>query len=184
MSATKEKAQLMSASEIDRTLVRLAHEILEKSENLDTLAFIGIRRRGVPLAQRLAAKIQALENRTIPVGILDINLYRDDLSTVGAAPVLNATEINFPVTGKDIVLMDDVLYTGRTIRAALDALFDKGRPAHVNLLVLIDRGHRELPIEAKYVGRMVQTTANEIIEVKFQEIDATEKVLLVEKVAS
>ena len=174
----------MSASEIDRTLVRLAHEILEKSENLDRLAFIGIRRRGVPLAQRLAAKIQALENRSVPVGILDINLYRDDLSTVGVAPVLNSTEINFTVTGKDIVLVDDVLYTGRTIRAALDALFDHGRPARVNLLVLIDRGHRELPIEAKYVGRMVQTTANEIIEVKFQEIDATEKVLLVEKVAS
>jgi pyrimidine operon attenuation protein / uracil phosphoribosyltransferase len=184
MSAIKEKAQLMSASEIDRTLVRLAHEILEKSENLDRLAFIGIRRRGVPLAQRLAAKIQALENRSVPVGILDINLYRDDLSTVGVVPVLNSTEINFPVTGKDIVLVDDVLYTGRTIRAALDALFDHGRPARVNLLVLIDRGHRELPIEAKYVGRMVQTTANEIIEVKFQEIDATEKVLLVEKVAS
>ena len=183
MAVTKEKAQLMSASEIDRTLVRLAHEVLEKCENLDQLAFIGIRRRGVPLAQRLAAKIQALENRTVPVGILDINLYRDDLSTVGVAPVLNATEINFPVTGKDIVMTDDVLYTGRTIRAALDALFDHGRPARVNLLVLIDRGHRELPIEAKYVGRMVQTTASEIIEVKFQEIDATEKVLLVEKVA-
>lgn len=174
----------MSASEIDRTLVRLAHEILEKSDHLDQLAFIGIRRRGVPLAQRLAAKIQALENRTVPVGILDINLYRDDLTTVGVAPVVNPTEINFPVTGKEVVLMDDVLYTGRTIRAALDALFDHGRPARVNLLVLIDRGHRELPIEAKYVGRMVQTTANEIIEVKFQEIDATEKVLLVEKVAS
>ena len=172
----------MSASEIDRTLVRLAHEILEKSENLERLAFIGIRRRGVPLAQRLAAKIQALENFAVPVGILDINLYRDDLSTVGVAPVVNSTEINFPVTGKEVVLMDDVLYTGRTIRAALDALFDHGRPARVNLLVLIDRGHRELPIEAKYVGRMVQTTANEIIEVKFQEIDATEKVLLVEKV--
>ena len=174
----------MSASEIDRTLVRLAHEVLEKSVDLDKLAFIGIRRRGVPLAQRLAAKIQALENRTVPVGILDINLYRDDLSTVGVAPVLNATEISFPVTGKEVVLTDDVLYTGRTIRAALDALFDHGRPSRVNLLVLIDRGHRELPIEAKYVGRMVQTTDNEIIEVKFQEIDATEKVLLVEKVAS
>src|SRR5258706_16210985 len=105
MPATREKSQLMSASEIDRTMVRLAHEILEKSENLDKLAFIGIRRRGVPLAQRLAAKIQALENRSVPVGILDINLYRDDLSTVGVAPVLNATEINFPVTGKDIVMM-------------------------------------------------------------------------------
>lgn len=173
----------MSASEIDRSLVRLAHEILERTEDLDKLAFIGIRRRGVPLAQRLAQKINDLEQLEIPVGILDINLYRDDLSTVGTAPVVNATEINFPVTGKDIILTDDVLYTGRTIRAALDALFDHGRPARVQLLALIDRGHRELPIEARYVGRMVQTTANEIIEVKFREVDGSEKVLLVEKLA-
>src|SRR5689334_4966634 len=184
MSATREKAQLMSASEIDRTLVRLAHEILEKSADLEKLAFIGIRRRGVPLAQRLAAKIEALENRKVPVGILDINLYRDDLSTVDIKPVVSATEIPFSVQGKDIVLMDDVLYTGRTIRAALDALFDHGRPARVQLLVLIDRGHRELPIEAKFVGRMVQTSETEIIEVKFQEIDGVEKVLLCEKAAT
>lgn len=179
--STRLKSQLMSASEIDRTLVRLAHEILEKSHDLDKLAFIGIRRRGVPLAQRLAAKIEALEKRKVPVGILDINLYRDDLTTVGHTPVLNATEIHFEIKGMDIVLTDDVLYTGRTIRAALDALFDKGRPARVQLLTLIDRGWRELPIEARYVGRMVQTSANEIIEVKFQEIDGMEKVLLVEK---
>lgn len=181
MVGIREKSQLMSASEIDRTLVRLAHEVLEKTEDLHKLAFIGIRRRGVPLAQRLAAKIAMLENLTVPVGILDINLYRDDLSTVGTQPVLNATEIDFPVTGRDIILFDDVLYTGRTIRAALDALFDHGRPARVQLCVLIDRGWRELPIEARYVGRMVQTTANEIIEVKFNEIDGTEKVLLVER---
>ncbi len=124
----------MSASEIDRTLVRLAHEILEKTEDLHRLAFIGIRRRGVPLALRLADKIKSLENLAIPVGFLDINLYRDDLSTVSEKPVHNATEITFPVTGKDIILMDDVLYTGRTIRAALDALFDQGRPARVQLL--------------------------------------------------
>src|ERR1035437_1907632 len=142
MSLTREKAQLMSASEIDRTLVRLAHEGLEKTKDLDLLAFIGIRRRGVPLAQRLSAKIDSLENRKIPVGILDINLYRDDLSTVDVKPVVSATEIPFSVAGKDIILMDDVLYTGRTIRAALDALFDHGRPARVQLLVLIDRGHR------------------------------------------
>jgi len=184
MSVTREKAQLMSASEIDRTLVRLAHEILEKTKDLDLLAFIGIRRRGVPLAQRLAKKIEALENRKVPVGILDINLYRDDLTTVDIKPVVSATEIPFSVQGKDIILMDDVLYTGRTIRAALDALFDHGRPARVQLLALIDRGHRELPIEARFVGRTVQTTDNEIIEVKFQEIDAMEKVLLVEKVAA
>jgi pyrimidine operon attenuation protein/uracil phosphoribosyltransferase len=135
------------------------------------------------MAQRLANRIKALENREIPVGILDITLYRDDLSTIASQPVVNATEISFPVTGKDIILMDDVLYTGRTIRAALDALFDHGRPARVQLLVLIDRGHRELPIEARFVGRSVQTTDNEIIEVKFKEIDQTEKVLLVEKVS-
>jgi pyrimidine operon attenuation protein/uracil phosphoribosyltransferase len=184
MPLTREKAQLMSASEIDRTLVRLAHEILEKTKDLDKLAFIGIRRRGVPLAQRLAAKIESLENRKVPVGILDINLYRDDLSTVDIKPVLNATEIPFEVVGKDIILMDDVLYTGRTIRAALDALFDHGRPARVQLLVLIDRGHRELPIEARFIGRTVQTTDAEIIEVKFQEIDGMEKVLMVERAAT
>src|SRR5947207_1788092 len=181
MSATREKAQLMSASEIDRTLVRLAHEILEKSADLDKLAFIGIRRRGVPLAQRLAAKIEALEQRKIPVGILDINLYRDDLTTVDIKPVVSGTDIPFSVQGKDIILMDDVLYTGRTIRAALDALFDHGRPARVQLLVLIDRGHRELPIEARFIGRTVQTTDIEIIEVKFREVDQVEKVLLCEK---
>ncbi|HWB84579.1 MAG TPA: bifunctional pyr operon transcriptional regulator/uracil phosphoribosyltransferase PyrR [Bryobacteraceae bacterium] len=183
MPVTREKAQLMSASEIDRTLVRLAHEILEKTSDLDELAFIGIRRRGVPLAQRLAAKIEALESRRIPVGILDINLYRDDLTTVDIKPVVSATEIPFSVAGKDIILMDDVLYTGRTVRAALDALFDHGRPARVQLLALIDRGHRELPIEARFVGRVVQTSDDEIIEVKFQEIDQMEKVLLVEKIA-
>lgn len=184
MPLTQEKKQLMSASEIDRTLVRLAHEILERTDDLNTLAFIGIRRRGVPLAQRLSQKIETLERRTIPVGILDINLYRDDLSTVSHQPVVNSTDIPFSVVGKDIILMDDVLYTGRTIRAALDALFDQGRPARVQLLTLIDRGHRELPIEAQYVGRMVQTTDLEIIEVKFNEIDGMEKVLLVERVAA
>ena len=172
----------MSASEIDRTLVRLAHEVLERTADLDKLVFIGVRRRGVPLAQRLAQKIENLEARKIPVGILDINLYRDDLSMVANQPVVNATDIPFSVTGKDVILTDDVLYTGRTVRAALDALFDQGRPARVQLLVLIDRGWRELPIEASYVGRNVQTTANEIIEVKFREIDEVEKVLLVERI--
>lgn len=182
MPTLREKKQLMSASEIDRTLVRLAHEILEKTSDLEQLAFVGIKRRGVPLAQRLAAKIESLEKRKVPVGILDINLYRDDLSTVGERPVVAAQQIDFSIVGRDVVLMDDVLYTGRTIRSALDALFDHGRPARVQLLVLIDRGHRELPIEARYIGRMVQTTSHEIIEVKFQEIDNQEKVLLVERV--
>jgi pyrimidine operon attenuation protein/uracil phosphoribosyltransferase len=183
MPSTREKMQLMSASEIDRTLVRLAHEILEKTTDLGKLALIGIRRRGVPLAERLARKIESLEKREIPVGTLDINLYRDDLSTVDSKPVVNSTDISFSVEGRDIVLTDDVLFTGRTIRAALDALFDHGRPGRVQLLALIDRGHRELPIEARYVGRKVPTSRNEIIEVKFQEIDGMEKVLLVERVA-
>ncbi len=172
----------MSASEIDRTLVRLAHEVLERTADLEKLVFIGVRRRGVPLAQRLAQKIESLEGRKIPVGTLDINLYRDDLSMVANQPVVNATDIPFSVTGKDVILTDDVLYTGRTVRAALDALFDQGRPARVQLLVLIDRGWRELPVEASYVGRHVQTQANEIIEVKFREIDDVEKVLLVERI--
>jgi len=178
----REKSQLMSASEIDRTLVRLAHEIIEKSPDLDKLAFIGVRRRGVPLAQRLAVKIEQIERRNIPVGILDMNLYRDDLSTVGSKPVLNSTDIPFDITGIDVVLVDDVLYTGRTTRASLDALFDKGRPRRIQLCVLIDRGHRELPIEARFVGKFVDTADNEIIEVKLEEIDGQERVLLVEKV--
>lgn len=182
MPTVREIKQLMSASEIDRTLVRLAHEVLEKTSDISQLAFIGIKRRGVPLAQRLAAKIESLESRAIPTGILDINLYRDDLSTVAERPVLNAKQIDFSIVGKDIILMDDVLYTGRTVRSALDALFDHGRPARVQLLVLIDRGHRELPIEARYIGRMVQTSSNEIIEVKFTEVDGQDKVMLVEAV--
>jgi pyrimidine operon attenuation protein/uracil phosphoribosyltransferase len=182
MSDIQVKAQLMSGSEMNRSLVRLAHEILEKSTDLLKLAFIGIRRRGVPLAQRVAQKIQVLEDLAVPVGTLDINLYRDDLSTVGVQPVVNRTVLDFNVTGKDIVLFDDVLYTGRTIRAALDALFDHGRPSRVQLCVLIDRGWRELPIEARYVGRMVQTSPREIIEVKFEEVDGQDQVLLVEKV--
>lgn len=180
MPSVREKKQLMSASEIDRTLVRLAHEILEQTSDLKQLAFIGIKRRGVPLATRLAAKIESLEALQVPVGMLDINLYRDDLSTVSERPVFKGKQIEFPVVGKDVILMDDVLYTGRTIRAALDALFDHGRPARVQLLVLIDRGHRELPIEARYVGRTVPTSAREIIEVKFREVDGLEKVMLVE----
>ncbi|HSU29747.1 MAG TPA: bifunctional pyr operon transcriptional regulator/uracil phosphoribosyltransferase PyrR [Bryobacteraceae bacterium] len=183
MPTVREKKQLMSASEIDRTLVRLAHEVLEKTTDIDQLAFIGIKRRGVPLARRLAAKIESLERCLIPTGVLDINLYRDDLSTVGERPVFNSKQIDFSIVGKDVVLMDDVLYTGRTVRSALDALFDHGRPARVQLLVLIDRGHRELPIEARYVGRMVQTSSSEIIEVKFTEVDGQDKVMLVERVS-
>ena len=171
----------MSASEIERTLVRLAHEIIEKNNGAADLGIVGIRRRGVFLAQRLGEMIQRIEKTVVPVGTLDITLYRDDLSTVGTKPVVQKTEIGFPITGKNIVLADDVLYTGRTVRAALDALFSQGRPKQVQLCVLIDRGHRELPIEATFVGRAVQTTLQEIIEVKLRELDEAEKVLLVEK---
>jgi len=180
----REKTRLMSASEIERTLVRLAHEIVEKNNGVELLGFVGIKRRGVPLAQRLANLVSKIEKTPVDVGTLDINLYRDDLSTAGPKPIVNKMDIGFDVTDKNIILVDDVLYTGRTIRAALDALFDHGRPRRVQLLVLIDRGHRELPIEAAFIGRNVQTTQNEIIEVKLQEIDPSEQVLLVEKVSA
>jgi pyrimidine operon attenuation protein / uracil phosphoribosyltransferase len=180
----RQKAQLMSASEIERTLIRLAHEIVEKTNGVEDLALVGIRRRGVPLAERLGKLIGRIEGKPVPVGSLDITLYRDDLSTVGPKPVVEPRPIGFNITGQDVVLCDDVLYTGRTVRAALDALFDQGRPKSVKLLTLIDRGHRELPIEATFVGRRVQTTEQEIIEVKLSETDQMEKVLLVERVQS
>ncbi len=176
-----QKAQLMSASEIERTLVRLAHQILEKNSGLDGLGLVGIRRRGVPLAERLGKIIQRVEKKPVPVGTLDITFYRDDLSTLGPKPVVQPAKIGFSIEDKRIILIDDVLYTGRTTRAALDALFSHGRPSLVQLLVLIDRGHRELPIEATFIGRTVQTSAREVIEVKLTEIDDAEKVLLMER---
>jgi len=175
------KGRLMSASEIERTLVRLAHEIVEKSEGSEDLVLVGIKRRGVPLAQRLGKLISTIEKRPVNTGVLDIQFYRDDLSTAGVRPVVTPGAIGIEVEGRDVVICDDVLYTGRTIRAALDALFDHGRPHRVQLAVLIDRGHRELPIEATYVGKHVPTSSREIIEVKFQEVDQTEQVLLVER---
>ncbi len=171
----------MSASEIERTLIRLAHELVEKTNGTADLALIGIKRRGVPLAQRLAKIIQRIDKKPIPVGTLDITFYRDDLSTLGPKPVVQKTDIGIPVEGKSVVLIDDVLYTGRTTRGAMDALFDQGRPKRVQLLVLIDRGHRELPIEAAFVGRKVQTTETQIIEVKLHDVDDAEKGLLMEK---
>ena len=180
----REKGRLMSASEIERTLVRLAHEVVEKHDGSKNVGLVGIKRRGVPLAQRLAVLIEKIEKHPVDTGVLDISFYRDDLSTDGSRPKVAPGAIGFDVTGRDIILMDDVLYTGRTIRAALDALFDHGRPKSVRLLVLIDRGHRELPIEAAFIGRTVQTTDIEIIEVKFQEIDGMEKVLLCERAAA
>jgi pyrimidine operon attenuation protein / uracil phosphoribosyltransferase len=176
----REKGRLMSASEIERTLVRLAHEIVEKNNGAANLGLVGIKRRGVPLAQRLGALISNIEKLPVDTGVLDISFYRDDLSTAGPRPTVNPGDIGFDVNGRDIILLDDVLYTGRTIRAALDALFDHGRPKSVQLLVLIDRGHRELPIQATFTGRMIPTSKREIIEVKLNEIDGQEQVILVE----
>ncbi|MGH9467229.1 MAG: bifunctional pyr operon transcriptional regulator/uracil phosphoribosyltransferase PyrR [Terriglobales bacterium] len=178
----REKAQLMSGSEIERTLVRLAHEIVEKNNGVQGLALIGIRRRGEPLARRLANLAGRIENTPVPVGTLDITLYRDDLSPVGVKPVVKPSQIDFPINDLSVILVDDVLYTGRTVRAALDALFDHGRPRRVQLCTLIDRGHRELPVEASFVGKYVQTTAREMVEVKLKETDGNERVLLVEPV--
>ena len=176
------KGRLMSSSEIERTLVRLAHEIVERNNGAANIGLVGIKRRGVPLAQRTGKLIETIERQPVQTGVLDISFYRDDLSTRDVRPVVEKGDIGFDIEGRDIILMDDVLYTGRTIRAALDALFDHGRPKSVQLLVLIDRGHRELPIEARFIGRIVPTSRREIIEVKLREIDNDEQVLLVELV--
>jgi pyrimidine operon attenuation protein / uracil phosphoribosyltransferase len=178
----REKGRLMSSSEIERTLVRLAHEIVERNNGASNIGLVGIKRRGVPLAQRIGKLIETIERQPVDVGTLDISFYRDDLSTRDVRPVVEKGDIGFDIEGRDIILMDDVLYTGRTIRAALDALFDHGRPKSVQLLVLIDRGHRELPIEARFIGRIVPTSRREIIEVKLREVDNDEQVLLVELV--
>src|SRR5262250_2977071 len=178
-----EKQQLMSAAEIDRTLQRLAHQIVEKSGGTRHLALIGVRRRGVPLAQRIGRAMRGIDGVEVPVGTLDITLYRDDLSKVAPQAVLQSSHIDFPVDSMDLVLVDDVLYTGRTIRAAMNGLFDLGRPKRVRLCVLSDRGHRELPVEATFVGRAVQTSATEIVEVRLNEIDKEERVMLVDRVA-
>jgi pyrimidine operon attenuation protein/uracil phosphoribosyltransferase len=179
-----ERSQLMSAAEIDRTLQRLAHQIVEKSGGTRHLALIGIRRRGVPLAQRIAQAMRGIDGVEVPVGTLDITLYRDDLSKVAPHAVLQSSHISFPVDSLDLVLVDDVLYTGRTVRAAMNGLFDLGRPKRVSLCALIDRGHREMPIEAQYVGRNIQTSESEIIEVRLREIDDEERVILVDRVES
>jgi pyrimidine operon attenuation protein / uracil phosphoribosyltransferase len=176
-----EKVVVMTAADISRVLARMASQIVENNPDLSDVLLVGIRRRGVPLAERIATKIKEADNVDVTTGALDITLYRDDLSTVGERPVVNKTELPANITGKTIILVDDVLYTGRTIRAALDELIDFGRPRRVQLAVLVDRGWRELPIQADYVGKHVTTTASEIIKVMLPEFDETEQVLIVEQ---
>ena len=176
----REKARVMTAADINRVMARLATQIVENNPDLSNVLLVGIRRRGVPLAERLAAKIKDMDKVAVATGALDITLYRDDLSTVAEQPVVNKTELPADITGRTIILVDDVLYTGRTVRAALDELIDFGRPCRVQLAVLVDRGHRELPIQADYVGKVVATTDTEIIKVMLPEFDEKEEVIVVE----
>jgi pyrimidine operon attenuation protein/uracil phosphoribosyltransferase len=171
---------VMDADRIGRTLTRIAHEIVERNKGIEDLALIGIRRRGVPIARRIARSLREITGDELPTGALDITLYRDDLMrhAVGPQPVVRRTEIPFSIDDRRILLVDDVLYTGRTIRAALDALIDFGRPRSIQLIVLVDRGHRELPIKADYVGKNLPTAPSESVQVRLQEIDGQDEVLL------
>ncbi|WP_207640851.1 bifunctional pyr operon transcriptional regulator/uracil phosphoribosyltransferase PyrR [Desulfitibacter alkalitolerans] len=177
----KTKTVIMDENKIRRSLTRIAHEIIEKNKGTQDLVLIGIRSRGVPLAHRLNEIIEQIEGHKVPEGIIDITLYRDDLSSLAEQPVLNKTEITFDLKGKNVVLIDDVLYTGRTVRAALDAMADLGRAKTVQLAVLIDRGHKELPIRADYIGKNVPTSKNEVIAVLLKETDGIDEVLIKEK---
>jgi len=173
----REKAEVLDPTALDRALTRIAHEILEKNGGSADLAFVGLRTRGVTLAHRLAAKIAAIDGVTLPVGTLDITLYRDDLDMRGA-PVVRGTDIPFSIKGKTVVLVDDVLFTGRTIRAALDALIDLGRPKAIQLATLIDRGHRELPIRPDYIGKNLPTSRRESVAVRLTEHDGEDRVVI------
>lgn len=180
MGNAGEKALILDRPAIDRALTRVAHEILEKNRGAKNLGLIGIQRGGVHLAKRLASKIMAIEGVQVPVGSLDITMYRDDLNTRKAQPVPQATDIDFDIGDKTIVLIDDVIFTGRTIRSALNSIMDYGRPKRIQLAVLVDRGHRELPIRADFVGKNVPTSAQERVEVSLAEDGAEEKVVIVE----
>jgi pyrimidine operon attenuation protein/uracil phosphoribosyltransferase len=175
----REKAQVLDDAALDRALTRIAHEILERNGGAKELAFVGLRTRGVTLAQRLATKLAAIDGTTVPVGTLDITLYRDDLDMRGA-PVVRGTDIPFSIKNKTVVLVDDVLYTGRTIRAALDALIDLGRPNMIQLAILVDRGHRELPIRPDYVGKNLPTSKRESVAVRLREHDGEDRVVIEE----
>ncbi len=175
-----EKTMIMDAQAIRRALIRVAHEIIEKNKGITDLILVGIRTRGVPLAECLASEIEKIEGLRAPVGILDITLYRDDLSTLSYQPIVHQTQIPVDINGKTVVLVDDVLYTGRTVRAALGAIIDIGRPKTIQLAVLIDRGHRELPIRADYVGKNVPTSSKEVVNVQLLAIDQVEQVVIKE----
>ncbi len=173
------KSQIMDKAQMERSLQRMAHEIIEQNRGLEKIRLVGIRSRGVPIAERLSDYLKLISNQEIPVGILDITLYRDDLSTISHQPVIKGTELPFDIEDAVVVLVDDVLYTGRTVRAAIDALMDFGRPKQIQLAVLIDRGHRELPIKADYVGKNVPTSKEEIIKVSLESIDGEDSVKIV-----
>jgi pyrimidine operon attenuation protein/uracil phosphoribosyltransferase len=177
----KEKAKILDKEAIERSLMRIAHEIIEKNKGVGEVCLVGIRNRGVYLAQRLSACIQRIENKEVQVGILDITLYRDDLTLISQQPQVRKTEIDFDIEGKVVVLVDDVLYTGRTIRAALDAMIDFGRPKSIQLAVLVDRGHRELPVRADFVGKNIPTSQNETVDVRLEEADGKDEVVIMEK---
>ncbi len=180
MSNLIEKTVIMDEQAIRRGLIRIAHEIIENNKGIVDLILVGIRTRGVPLAERLAAEIKRIEGVELPVGILDITLYRDDLSTLSYQPIVHETQLPIDISGKTIVLVDDVLYTGRTVRAALDAIIDIGRPKVIQLAVLVDRGHRELPIRADYVGKNVPTSSKEVVGVQLMPVDEADKVVIKE----
>ncbi|MDI3546396.1 MAG: pyrimidine operon attenuation protein / uracil phosphoribosyltransferase [Halanaerobiales bacterium] len=179
---TRLKKEIVDADGIRRALTRIAHEIIERNKGTEDLVLIGIRTRGVPLARRLAARIKEIEGVELPVGVLDITLYRDDLSRVAQQPIVHRTEIPFDINGKKVILVDDVLYTGRTVRAAMDALIDLGRPQAIQLAIMVDRGHRELPIRADYVGKNLPTSQKEVVSVNLEETDEEDIILLLEKV--
>lgn len=179
---SREKAQILDAAGIQRAITRIAHEIVEKNKGTKDLVLVGLRSRGVDLAKRLAQKLKEIEGVEVPVGALDVTLYRDDLGRSGIQPVVRKTEIPFSINEKKVVLVDDVLYTGRTIRSAMDGLMDFGRPCLIQLAVLVDRGHRELPIRADYVGKNVPTARAEQVQVMLKEEDGVDRVVILEPV--
>jgi len=179
---TKDKSKIMDEKVLPRTIMRIAHEIVEKNKNVEDLCLIGVRKRGAPIAQRLAACIKEIAQVNVPVGVLDITMYRDDLNRIGLEQLIaHKTEIDFDINDKNLIIVDDVLYAGRTARSALDALIDFGRPRRIQLAVLVDRGHRELPIRADYVGKNIPTAGKQTVQVRVKEIDGVDEVVVLEE---